>query len=150
MGEKVVCSNKRARHDYTIFDTFEAGLILVGSEVKSLRASHASLSEAYVELKEGEAWLISARIAEYPWANQFNHEPTRPRKLLLKDAELAKLSKRVKERGFTIIPLRIYFKGGWAKVEIAVAKGKRFHDKRQSIKEKDTRREVARELKRRS
>ena len=141
-ADSVVCRNKRATFDYAIEDRYEAGLSLVGSEVKSLRSGKASISEAYARLDDsGEIWLEGAHIAEYPFSNRMNHEPTRRRKLLLNRAEISRISVRVIERGYTLVPMSLYFKGGYAKLEVGLGKGKRQHDKRASIKERDVARE---------
>lgn len=145
---KDVTINRKAFHDYEILEKLEAGLILTGSEVKSLRDNLVNLKDAFVDLRNGEAFLIGAHISPYPNANIFNHEAERVRKLLLNHAELKKLDKKVKTKGVTIIPLRIYFnEKGKAKIEIALAKGKRLYEKRQALREKDIRREVDREIK---
>lgn len=147
---KIVTVNRKAFHDYEIIEKFEAGMVLTGSEVKSLRDNRVNLKDAFIDLKEGEAFLISAHISPYPNANIFNHEPERVRKLLLNGFELRKLDKKIKAKGFTIVPLRIYFnEKGRAKIEIALAKGKRLYEKRQAIREKDIRREMDRDLKNR-
>lgn len=137
-------TNRRARFDYLLEDRFEAGLSLVGSEVKSLRAGRANLQEAWVRLDDDSAWLIGCHISPYAEANRFNHEPLRERRLLLRKAELAKLHKATGERGRTIVPVRLYLKGSWVKVEIAVGVGKKLHDKRHALKERDARREMDR------
>ena len=141
---KVLVRNRKARHDYEILDTFEAGLALLGSEVKSLRQSEASLTDAYAEIRGGEAWLVGAQINPYPWANQFNHEPRRDRKLLLHRREIARLAVRVgRGRGFTLIPLEIYLLRGLIKVAIALARGKRQFEKREAKREAEAIREMA-------
>ena len=141
-AESIICRNKRATVDYAIEDRFEAGLALMGSEVQSLRSGKASISEAYARVDDhGEIWLEGAHIAEYPWANRLNHEPTRRRKLLLNRQEISRISVRVIERGYTLVPMALYFKGGYAKLEVGLGKGKRRHDKRASIKERDVARE---------
>ena len=145
---KLVCRNKRARHDYELGDRFEAGLVLTGTEVKSLRAGKANLVDAYARLVNGEVWLYKAHISPYPFAHYGNHEPERPRKMLLSKKEIRKLIGRTQEKGQTLIPLAIYFRNGWAKVEVALAKGKREHDKRQTIKQREADREMARTLRR--
>jgi SsrA-binding protein len=145
--EKTVCVNRRARHDYFIEETYEAGLVLTGSEVKSLREGKANLKDSYGRILKGEAFLLNAHISPYSAANQFNHEPTRTRKLLLRKQEIRRLTGRVQVRGLTLIPLKLYFKNGRAKVELALAKGKKFYDKREVLKQKDARREVERSLK---
>ena len=146
---KLVTVNRKAFHDYEILEKIEAGIILTGSEVKSLRDNRVNLKDAFIDMKNNEAFLINAHISPYPNANIFNHEPERVRKLLLNHAELRKLDKKVKTKGVTIIPLRIYFnEKGKAKLEIALAKGKRLYEKRQAIREKDIKREMEREVKR--
>ena len=140
---KIICRNKRAFRNYAISDTFEAGLVLVGSEVKSLREGRASLGEAcYAEVRQGELFLVGCHIAEYPWANQFNHEPLRDRKLLMHRREILRLRTKLVERGFTLIPLQLYFKRGKVKVELGLAKGKRQYDKRATVRQRDLTREM--------
>jgi SsrA-binding protein len=146
-GEHSICVNRRARHNYYIDETYEAGLVLVGSEVKSLRDGKANLSDSYARMQRGEAVLINAHISPYPGANQFNHEPTRTRKLLLHGREIERLTGKTKERGLTLIPLRMYFKNGRAKVELGLARGKKLYDKRETIRRKDAQREVERSIK---
>ena len=147
-AQRDVAVNRRARHDYFIEETIEAGLVLSGSEVKSLRAGKAQLKDSHARIQRGDAWLFNAHISEYGPAAQFGHEPTRSRKLLLHRREIDRLAGKVKERGLTLVPLRIYFKNGRAKVELGLARGKKLYDKRASIKERETRREVDRALKR--
>jgi len=137
-------TNRRARFDYQLDDRFEAGLSLLGSEVKSLRGGRGNLQEAWVRLDDGGAWLVGCHISPYTEANRNNHEPLRERQLLLNKSELAKLRKAVGAKGRTIVPLRIYLKGSWIKLEVAVGVGKKSHDKRHSIKERDAKREIAR------
>lgn len=149
MSIKVVATNRKARHEYFLFDTYEAGIALQGSEIKSVRAGQVSLAEAYVSVDRGEAWLVNAHIAPYDQAGHFSHEPLRPRKLLLHRSEIARLWDQVRQKGVTIVPLRVYLKEGLAKVEIAVAKGKKLYDKRAAIAKRDAEREVERELRRR-
>lgn len=146
MGEKTVATNRRARHEYFILDTMEAGIVLQGSEIKSIRAGQISLAEAYVRIDGREAWLEDAHIAPYEQASIFNHEPTRSRKLLLHSSEIRKLWNTVRQKGVTIIPLAVYLKDGRAKVEIAVAKGKKLYDKRAEIAKRDSQREIERSL----
>jgi SsrA-binding protein len=141
---RVLVENRRARFDYALEDTFEAGIALAGSEVKSVRMGKANLQEAWVRLDADGAWLMGCHISPYAEANRFNHEPLRERRLLLNRSELAKLRKQVSIRGRTIVPTRIYLKGSWVKVEIAVATGKKLHDKRHAIKERESKREMAR------
>ncbi len=149
MGEKVVASNRRARHEYFILETVEAGIALQGSEIKSIRAGQISLAEAYVRIDGEEAWLEDAHIAPYEQASIYNHEPRRPRKLLLHSSEIRKLWNTVRQKGVTIIPLSVYLKNGKAKVEIAVAKGKKLYDKRAEIAKRDSQREIESQLRRR-
>ena len=145
--EKVVGTNKTARHEYFITDTYEAGMILRGTEVKSLREGRVNLKDSYAQIKNGELFLVNCHISPYNYGNQFNHDPTRPRKLLLHKREIKRLIGKVAEKGFTLIPLKIYFKDGKAKVELGLAKGKKVHDKREDMKERDARREMERALK---
>ena len=146
-NNKNITVNRKARHEYHILDTFEAGISLLGSEVKSLRHSNANLSEAFVRIAKGEAWLVNAFIGEYKQANINNHEPTRKRRLLLHKSEIRRLQKAVEEKGKTIVPLRLYFKNGKAKVEIAIAQGKKKYDKREDIAKRDMQRQEARRIK---
>jgi SsrA-binding protein len=144
---KVVAENRRARFDYAIDQVFEAGIALTGTEVKSLRFGEGSIAESYAEVTDGQAWLINSNVPEFAHGNRFNHEPKRPRKLLLHHRELNKLHGAVAREGMTLVPLSIYFNGrGRAKVELALAKGKKAHDKRDSIKERDWKREQGRIL----
>lgn len=136
--------NRRARHDYELTDRFEAGISLLGSEVKSLRAGHGNLREAFVRLRDDGAWLMQCHISPYEQANINNHEPTRPRRLLLHAHELSKLRKATAEKGMTLVPTKLYLKGSKIKLEIAIGRGKKSHDKRHSLKERDARREMAR------
>ena len=148
-GRKMVAQNKKARHDYHIEDTFEAGIILTGTEVKSLRAGRASLVDGFGEIDRGEAWLLQIHIPEYSQGTWTNHETRRRRKLLLNRAEIDKIERRTSEKGLTIIPLSLYFKDGRAKVEIALARGKKQFDKRHAIAERTANREAERDLGRR-
>jgi len=144
---KTVAENRRARYEYFIEQTYEAGLALTGTEVKSLRFGEGSIAEAYAEVKENGVWLVNANIPEFSHGNRYNHEPKRPRKLLLHEREINKLHGAVAREGMTLVPLSIYFNGrGRAKVELALAKGKKTHDKRDSIKERDWKREQGRLL----
>ncbi|MFK3671084.1 SsrA-binding protein SmpB [Leifsonia aquatica] len=145
-GQKVVATNRRARHDYLIEDTFEAGLVLTGTEVKSLRLGRASLVDGYAFVDRGEAWLDAVHIPEYADGTWNNHAPRRKRKLLLHKAQIVKIENKVKQGGYTIIPLQIYFNDGRAKVEIAVAKGKKDYDKRQALRERQDNREAERAM----
>lgn len=143
---KVVCNNRRAYRDYFILDTMEAGMVLLGSEVKSLRDGRASMGDAYADVRGSELVLVGCHISEYPWANQFNHEPLRERRLLMHRREIRRLGVKLNERGFTLVPLRLYFKDGKAKVELGLAKGKRKYDKREAVRDRDLTREQAAEL----
>ncbi len=145
-GQKVVATNRKARHDYTIEDTYEAGLVLTGTEVKSLREGRASLVDGYAFVEYGEAWLDAVHIPEYNQGTWTNHPPRRKRKLLLHKAQILKLHNKTKEGGYTLVPLKIYFSDGRAKVEIAVAKGKREYDKRQALRERQDNREADRAM----
>lgn len=145
-GTVNICRNRRALHDYEITDRIECGIVLVGTEVKSLRDGHANLEDAYGRIDDGEVWLIGAEIPEYLYGNRLNHKPKRTRKLLLHRREIAKFAAKADERGLTLVPLRMYFKDGKAKVELAVAKGKQTHDKRESLKKADARREMDRAM----
>ncbi len=149
-GRKLIAQNRKARHEFFIEDVFEAGLVLTGTEVKSLRAGRATLSDAFAEISEGEVWLHGAHIPEYLQGTWNNHAPRRKRKLLLHRTEIDKMASRVNERGLTVIPLSMYFKDGRAKVELALAKGKRTYDKRQVLAKRDAERETVRELGRRA
>ena len=143
--KKVVAENRKARHDYAFEDKYEAGIALTGTEVKSLRFGEGSIAESYAEVKEEEVWLINANIPEFSHGNRFNHEPKRPRKLLLHQREIAKLHGAVARQGMTLVPLSIYFNSrGRAKVELALAKGRKAHDKREHEKEKDWKKEQGR------
>jgi len=143
--KKIVAENRRARFDYHIEETLEVGIALTGTEVKSLRFGEGSIAESYAEVKGGEVWLINSNVPEFSHGNRFNHEPKRPRKLLLHEREIGKLTGAVERKGMTLVPLSIYFNGrGRAKVELALAKGKNAADKRQTIKERDWKREQAR------
>lgn len=147
MGEQTIALNRRARHEFTIDDSFEAGMVLRGTEIKSIRAGKANLANAYVRIERGEAWLVGVHIAPWETANQTNHEPKRTRKLLLHRAEITQLLTKTKQKGQTMVPLRLYLTGrGRCKVEVGLARGKQLHDRRRDIAERDSRREVAREL----
>ena len=148
-GRRVVARNRRARHDYHIEDVVEAGLVLTGTEVKSLRAGRASLTDGYGQITDGEVWLLGVHIPEYTHGTWTNHEPRRPRKLLLHRKEIDRLASKTAERGLTLIPLSLYFSHGKAKVELAVGRGKRTYDKRQDLAQRDAAREVERALRRR-
>ncbi|MXO64360.1 SsrA-binding protein SmpB [Altericroceibacterium endophyticum] len=145
--KKTVAENRRARFDYHIDDTFEAGIALTGTEVKSLRFGEGSIAESYAEIRKGEAWLINANVPEFSHGNRFNHEPKRPRKLLLHEREINRLHGAVERKGMTLVPLSVYFNSkGRAKVELALAKGKQAHDKRATMKDRDWKRDQARIL----
>lgn len=148
-GIKVVATNRKATHDYQIEDRYEAGLALMGTEIKSIRAGRVNLRDGYVQPRDGELWLVNVHIAPYDPAGGRGHDPLRPRKLLLHRKEIARLIGRVQERGYTIVPLRMYLKGGRAKVEIALARGKRKYDKREAIARRDAEREMEHEWKER-
>ncbi|WP_371780525.1 SsrA-binding protein SmpB [Streptosporangium subroseum] len=150
IGRKVIAQNKRARHDYHIEDTYEAGLVLQGTEVKSLRLGRASLLDGYAVIKDGEAWLINVHIPAYTMGTWTNHAARRTRKLLLHRKEIAKLVSKTKEGGLTLVPLALYFKDGKAKIEIGLAKGKKDWDKRQTLAENQAKREMAREFRHRN
>jgi SsrA-binding protein len=147
VADKLIVDNRRARHDYHLSDRVEAGLALTGTEVKSLRNGQANLQRAYGEIRDGEAWLVGAHIAEYGHGNIQNHDPDRNRKLLLKRREIDSLAGKVRERGVTLVPTRLYFKNGRAKVELAIGRGKESRDKRRDIAQRDAQREMERALK---
>ena len=145
--EETVALNRRARYEFSIDQTFEAGIVLTGTEIKSIRAGKANLSDAYARIEHGEAWLIGAHIAPFEGGNRYNHEPKRTRKLLLRRSEIDELLGRTKSKGQTIVPLRLYISSrGRAKLELALARGKQLHDRRRDIADRDARRDVAREL----
>ena len=145
--EKNITVNRKARHEYAILQTYEAGIALQGTEVKALRQGKANLVDSYATIKENEVWLVSAHISPYEQGNIYNHEPTRTRKLLLNRSEIRKLIGKTKEKGLTLIPLRLYFKNGKVKVELALAKGKKVYDKREAIAKKDLQRNQERRIK---
>jgi SsrA-binding protein len=145
--EATIALNRRARHEFSIDETFEAGIVLTGTEIKSIRAGKVNLSDAYARIERDEAWLIGAHIAPFDQANRYNHEPKRVRKLLLKRSEIDELLGKTKSKGLTIVPLRLYLTSrGRAKLELALARGKQLHDRRRDIADRDARRDVAREL----
>jgi SsrA-binding protein len=146
---KVIARNRRARHDYQIEDVVEAGLVLTGTEVKSLRAGRASLTDRFAQITDGEMWLLGVHIPQYAQGTWTNHEPRRPRKLLLHRREIDRLERQIAERGLTLVPLQLYFSGGRVKVELALARGKRTYDKRQDLAQRDAAREVERAHRRR-
>mgnify|MGYP001360785669 CR=1 FL=1 len=145
-GRKVITTNRRARHDYTILDTYDAGIVLTGTEVKSLRAGRASLTDAFAVVTDGEVFLHGMHIPEYAQGTWTNHDPRRVRKLLLHRKEINRLIGKTQESGVTLIPLSLYFNNGWAKVELGLARGKRSYDKRQDIAKRDAQREISRAL----
>ncbi len=147
MAEKLIAENRRARHDYQLLERYEAGLVLTGTEVKSLRDGKANLQRAFADVRGEEVWLVGAHIAEYTQGNIANHDPDRDRKLLLRRQEIASLIGKVREKGRTLIPTRLYWKNGRAKVEIAVARGKEVRDKRRDIAKRDADRQIERALK---
>lgn len=143
-GRKLITVNRRARHDYAITDTYEAGLVLTGTEVKSLRAGKANLTDAYAEVRDGEVWLVNAHIPEYDQGTWTNHEPRRTRKLLLHAHEITRLIGKTKQSGLTLVPMQMYFSDGKAKVEIGLGKGKKAYDKRQDIAQREAKRDADR------
>jgi len=145
-GTVNICRNRRATHDYEVLDRIECGLVLVGTEVKSLRAGYGNLEDSYARIDDGEVWLIGAEIPEYEFGNRLNHKPKRARKLLLHKREIDRFAGKATEKGHTLVPLRMYFKMGVAKVELAVAKGKQTHDKREALKKADAKRQIDRVL----
>jgi SsrA-binding protein len=149
MSVKVVATNRKARHQYHFHDTYEAGLVLLGSEIKSIRAGRVSLQEGFVLFEGGEAWLVNVHIAQYDPASKQNHDPKRRRKLLLHRREIDRLQSHAQEKGYTVVPTKLYLKDGRAKVEIALARGKKLYDKRQTIAKRDAKRQVERALKER-
>ena len=148
MAIKTVATNRKAYHNYHIQDSVEAGIVLTGTEIKSIRAGRVSLGDAYVRPEAGELWLVNAHIARYEAGSYLSHEPTRTRKLLLHRKQIESLTSKVLERGFTLVPVKLYIKGSIAKVEVALAKGKKLYDKRESIARRETEREIGRAMKR--
>jgi SsrA-binding protein len=149
MPDKTIAVNRRARFEYAVEETLEAGIVLTGTEIKSIRAGRANLAEAYARIEHGEAWLIGAHIAPYEQGNRNNHEPTRTRKLLLHRDQIAELAGRTQAKGFTIVPLKLYIRDGMAKLELGIARGRKAHDKRRVIAERDALRELQRETRER-
>ena len=145
--EKLICANKKARRDYAIDETYEAGMVLMGTEVKALRQGKANLKDSYARIKDGEIFLVDTHISPYSHGNQFNHDPDRTRKLLMHKRQIRKLYGKTREKGFALVPLRMYFKDGKAKVEIGLGKGKKLHDKREDLKRRAMEREVERSFK---
>ncbi len=148
MAIRTVATNRKAYHNYHIQDSVEAGIVLTGTEIKSIRAGRVNLGDAYIRPEAGELWLVNAHIARYEAGSYLSHEPTRPRKLLLHRKEIENLASKISERGFTLVPVKLYIKGNIAKVEVALAKGKKLYDKRESIVRRETEREIERALKR--
>lgn len=148
-GEKLIAENRRARHDYNLLDRFEAGIQLTGTEVKSLRDGRVTLAQSYADVRDGEVWLVGAHIDEYAQGNAANHEPDRARKLLLHRREIDSLIGAVQQKGLTLVPIRLYFKNGRAKLELALARGKEQRDKRRDIAKRDAQRDMERALRRR-
>jgi SsrA-binding protein len=146
---KIIANNRKARHDYHIDDTLEAGMVLTGSEIKSIRAGQINLRDSYATIRDGEAWLMNAHISPYKQASYQNHEPKRERKLLLHRREIDRLTGKLQEKGLTLVPLKVYLKNGKAKVELGLARGKRSYDKRQTLRERDDRRQMDRAVGRR-
>lgn len=148
--ERSIAENRKARHRYTVLDTLECGIALVGSEVKSLRAGKLSLDESYGRIRDDEVWLVGSDIAEYDKANRMNHDPKRPRKLLLHRREVAKFAAKAREKGLTLVPLKMYFKGSRAKLLLGLCRGKKLHDKREALKKADSERHIQRTMRNRS
>jgi len=149
MNQKIITVNRKAYHDYHILESVEAGLVLTGTEIKSIRGGRVNLNDAYASPRDGEFWLLNAHISHYPGGNRYNHEPTRPRKLLLHEREIADLSSEVERKGLTLVPLKLYLKKGIAKVELGLARGKKQYDKRESIALRDDQRQMQRAFKER-
>jgi len=149
-NHKVIAENRKARHKFSVLDTLECGIALVGSEVKSLREGKLSLDESYGRIRDGEVWLVGSDIAEYLQANRMNHNPKRARKLLLHQEEIRKFAGQAHEKGLTLVPLKMYFKQGRAKVLLGLCRGKKLHDKRESVKKADSQREMARAMRNRN
>jgi len=145
-NRKVISTNRKARHDYELLDTIEAGLVLTGSEIKSIRAGHVNLREGYIQPRDGELWLVNTHIASYDQAGRHGHDPLRPRKLLLHRKEIERILARVQEKGLTIVPTLLYLVRGRAKIEIALARGKRQYDKREALRRRDSQRQIERSL----
>jgi SsrA-binding protein len=144
---KTIAENRRARHEYEVLDVFEAGIVLAGTEVKSMRQGRANLADSFARVEDGEMWLYNCHISPYDHGNRFNHEPARKRKLLMHDKEISKLKSRMQEKGLTIVPLKLYFKGNWAKIDIALARGKQLWDKREDTAKRDSKRQIERIVK---
>lgn len=147
MNRKIIATNKKAFHDYILFEKYNAGMVLTGTEIKSIRKNAVNLKDSFVKIEEGEAWLYSCHITPYEQGNRFNHDPDRKRKLLLNKKEILKMLGKVKKESYAIIPLSLYLENGWAKIEIALAKGKKLHDKREDIAKKSVNRDIQRNIK---
>lgn len=147
MNRKIIATNKKAFHDYTLFEKYNAGMVLSGTEIKSIRKNAVNLKDSFVKIEDGEAWLYSCHITPYEQGNRFNHDPDRKRKLLLNKKEILKMLGKVKKESYAIIPLSLYLENGWAKIEIALAKGKKLHDKREDIAKKSVNRDIQRNIK---
>ncbi len=147
MNRKIIATNKKAFHDYTLFEKYNAGMVLSGTEIKSVRKNAVNLKDSFVKIEDGEAWLYSCHITPYEQGNRFNHDPDRKRKLLLNKKEILKMLGKVKKESYAIIPLSLYLENGWAKIEIALAKGKKLHDKREDIAKKSVNRDIQRNIK---
>ncbi|MFO7974316.1 MAG: SsrA-binding protein SmpB [Candidatus Hydrogenedentota bacterium] len=147
MGEKTIVKNRRARHEYHILERYEAGIVLQGTEVKSMRAGHINLKDSYAEVKDGEMFLVGVHIAPYEQGNVYNHDPERPRKLLMHKREILRIGQTIAQKGYTLVPLRVYFKNGRAKVEVGLCRGKQTIDKRRTLRQREQEREVDRALK---
>lgn len=147
MSRKIISTNRKAFHDFHIFDKYEAGLVLCGTEIKSIRKGGVNLKDSFVKIDNGEAWLYNCHISPYEQGNRYNHEAERVRKLLLHKKEILKMLGKIKKEGYAIVPLELFFQNGWAKIEIALAKGKKLHDKRDAIKEKVQKRDIQRAVK---
>jgi SsrA-binding protein len=145
---KVVADNRRARHEYDILEVYEAGIVLSGTEVKSIRMGRANLSDSFARVEKGELWLFNCNISPYDHGNRFNHEPLRKRRLLMHRREIQKLKSKMQEKGLTLVPLKLFFKGNWAKLDIALAKGRQLYDKREAIAKKENKRQLDRLIKR--
>ena len=147
MNRKIIATNKKAFHDYILFEKYNAGMVLSGTEIKSIRKNAVNLKDSFVKIEDGEAWLYSCHITPYEQGNRFNHDPDRKRKLLLNKKEILKMLGKVKKESYAIIPLSLYLENGWAKIEIALAKGKKLHDKREDIAKKSVNRDIQRNIK---
>lgn len=143
-AKKVIADNRRARHDYEILETFESGIGLVGTEVKSCRMGRANLQDAFARIEDGQLWLYNCHISPYDFGNRFNHDPVRKRRLLMHKKQILKINQQIKEKGLTLVPLKLYFKRNWIKVDLALARGKQLYDKRETIAKRDTKRELDR------